>query len=50
MGGRKREKETNISKITKFRQRVGNKQQQELWEEGRKRKKETNISKGNNKV
>ena len=33
-GGRKREKETNISReITKFRQRVGNKQQQELWEE-----------------
>ena len=52
MGGRKREKKKQISarEITKFRQRVGNKQQQELWEEERKRKKETNISKGNNKV
>ena len=41
-GGRKREKETNISReITKFRQRVGNKQQQELWEEEeRERKKQ----------
>ena len=42
MGEGKKEKETNISReITKFRQRVGNKQQQELWEkEERERKKQ----------
>ena len=42
-GRRKKEKETNISKGNKqsFRQKVGNKQQQELWEEEeRERKKQ----------
>ena len=37
---RERKKEISAREITKFRQRVGNKQQQELWEEeerGRKK-------------
>ena len=40
-GGRKRKKQISAREITKFRQRVGNKQQQELWEEEeRERKKQ----------
>ena len=38
---RERKKQISAREITKFRQRVGNKQQQELWEEGeRERKKQ----------
>ena len=40
-GGRKRKKQISAREIAKFRQRVGYKQQQELWEEGeRERKKQ----------
>ena len=40
-GGRKRKKQISAREIAKFRQRVGNKQQQELWEEEeRERKKQ----------
>ena len=47
-GGRKRKKQISARELAKFRQRVGDKQQQELWEEEERKK--TNISKGNNKV
>ena len=40
-GGRKRKKQISARELAKFRQRVGNKQQQELWEEEeRERKKQ----------
>ena len=40
-GGRKRKKQISAREIAKFRQRVGNKQEQELWEEEeRERKKQ----------
>ena len=40
-GGRKRKKQISAGEITRFRQRIGNKQQQELWEEKeRERKKQ----------
>ena len=43
--GRKRKKQKISREITKFRQRVGNKQQQELWEEEeRERKKQISAS------
>ena len=50
MGGGRKERKKQISarEITKFRQRVGNKQQQELWKkEERERNK---YQQGNNKV
>ena len=40
-GGRKRKKQISAREIAKFRQRVDNKQEQELWEEEeRERKKQ----------
>ena len=44
-GGRKRKKQISAREITKFRQRVGNKQQQELWEEEERERKKQISSK-----